>query len=737
MEMDEGVQIFVSECKELLEDMESALLGCEKNPNDPDLINQVFRSVHTIKGSAGLFGFEDIIKFTHVLENVLDDVRDCLIPVTADIITVFMQCKDQIEKYIDALMADGEVDEEESTRLTELLKLYQTGQTSTSIAEVQDDSSVKVAEEESQLDASIPQYHISFYLGEDSFKQGFSPVVLMNELAELGEIISATPHLDKFPEENDYLPEDSYMGWFVVLGSNCSKSEIAEVFQYLDETSVHILPPESSIPDYQDMVTNLPEDEDKAIGQILIDVGTLTQRELDEALLKNRETGELTGNILIQNGAVQPAVVESALIKQEQTRQAKKKAIDFIRIDASKLDSLVNLVGELVIFGAKMNQLTKKYSDDELGEAVSEITETLEEIREVALGLRMVQLSGTFNKFQRVVRDTSSKLGKEINLKVSGGETELDKSVIDQISDPLMHIIRNAIDHGIETPDERISKGKVSEGTITLNAFHETGAICIEVKDDGRGLSKEKILEKAKEKKLIDISKNYSDKDIWGLVFEPGFSTAAEVTDLSGRGVGMDVVKRNIESLRGHIEIESEYGSGTEIKIHMPLTLAIIEGFHVGVVNESFILPLDMVVECISMSDALNDEASHHNYIKLREDVLPLIDLKSFLKISSTSNETAKNRNIVVVTYSGRKAGLIVDALYGEIQTVIKPLGRVFEGAVGSAGFTILGSGNVALILDVPGLIQGAINQEHDIFDGLSLANRNTAESIPIPASIE
>ncbi len=745
MEMDEGVQIFVSEGKELLEDMESALLGLEKRPNDPDLINQVFRAAHTIKGSAGLFGFDDIINFTHVLENVLDNVRDCLIPINEDIITIFMQCKDQINKYIDALITNTEVDEEESMRLIDILKLYQQGdalkppldhQCSENLIEKPSDNEIDDELSLEDESAQSPQYHISFYLGEDSFKQGFSPFVLMSELSELGKVVSATPHLDRFPKESDFIPEDCYMGWFLILESNRSKSEIAEVFQFLEESSVHILPPETAVSEFQDLVANLPDDEDRAIGQILIDVGTLTQRELEEALKKNQQTGELTGDILVKNGDVQQAVVESALLKQEKTRQAKKKAIDFIRIDASKLDALVNLVGEMVISGAKICRLTGKYSDDELGETISELTETLEVMREVALGLRMVQLSGTFNKFHRIVRDTASKLGKEINLEVTGGETEIDKSVIDQISDPLMHIIRNSIDHGIENPEERSSIGKDSKGVISLNAYHETGAICIEIKDDGRGLNKNKIIEKAKEKNVLNLNKDYSDKDVFGLIFEPGFSTADEVTDISGRGVGMDVVKRNIESLRGHIDIDSNEGEGTEIKIHLPLTLAIIDGFHVGIGSESFIIPLDMVVECISMSDVLIDEAEHSNYIKLREDVLPLVDLHSFLRVDS-SEEFVDRKNIVVVSYSGRKVGLIVHNLYGEIQTVIKPLGRIFNGATGFAGFTIMGSGNVALILDIPGLISSATIKEHDRFDEVAIASRKMKEIASVSDNIE
>lgn len=735
MDMDEGVQIFVSEAKELLEDMESALLGLEKDQNDPELINQVFRAVHTIKGSAGLFGFEDIIDFTHVVENVLDDIRNCMISVNEDLMTLIFQCRDQIDLYIDALVSDTEVDEEESKRLIDMLKAYQGGDTpkpskdpelvveeGQQDEEIEPDNIDELPLQDEDLDKNY--YHISFYLGEDSFRQGFSPQVILNSLKELGSVVLAMPHLDRFPDLDNYAPDACYLGWYIIFDSDKSKQEISEVFEYIEDGSFHILPPETSVADFQKMIGDLPDDQDKAIGQMLIDIGSLTQAELNEALRGNQETGELTGNILVSKGDVQQEIVETALKKQEKVRQAKKNNISLIRIDAAKLDTLVNLVGEMVISCAKTGRLIKKYSDEELTESASEMTETLEEMREVVLGLRMIQLTGTFNKFHRVVRDVSSKLGKEINLEVTGGETELDKSVIDQISDPLTHIIRNSVDHGIELPSQREASGKTPIGTIKLHAFHETGAICIKISDDGKGIDRDAVLEKAKSKGLLENGKNYSEKEVLNMIFEPGFSTASEVTDISGRGVGMDVVKKNIESLRGTIDISSKKGEGTEIKILLPLTLAIIEGFSIGVCQESYIIPLDMVVECISVDDVIIEGKNRNSYIKLRDEVLPLIDLQMFLGLDGPKCDKKIRKNIVVVSYSGNKAGFIVDALFGEIQTVIKPLGRIFEGVTGFAGFTILGSGNVALIIDVPALIGHAISKEHKYFDDLTVSTK-------------
>jgi two-component system, chemotaxis family, sensor kinase CheA len=402
---------------------------------------------------------------------------------------------------------------------------------------------------------------------------------------------------------------------------------------------------------------------------------------------------------------VHPVVVEAALEKQIQVKEARASAQQLVRVDASKLDMLVNLVGELVIAASGVNAIAQRGGHDDILEAASTMNRLVEEVRDSALNLRMVQIGDTFNRFQRVVRDVSRDIGKDIELVISGAETELDKMVVEKIGDPLTHLVRNAIDHGIEDRNLRVQRGKPAKGTVNLNAFHESGSIVIEVSDDGGGLNKDKILAKAIERNLVSAGQSLTDQEIYKLIFEAGFSTADVVSNISGRGVGMDVVRRNIEALRGTVEIDSELGVGTTMRIRLPLTLAIIDGFLIAVGKSSFVIPLDMVVECVDLTEADRNAMKERSYMNLRGEVLPFVYLREMFGIEDA---TSRRQSVVVVQYGAMRAGMVVDSLLGEFQTVIKPLGRIFEGMKGIGGSTILGSGEVALILDVPNLVQQA-----------------------------
>lgn len=703
MKMDENTQIFVSESEELLEDMEQALLALEDSPNDDDLINRIFRAAHTIKGTAGLFGFDDVISFTHVVENLLDDIRNCLVPVSKELISLLMKCKDQIVMMIESL-DDETVDYPDKEELLQQLKAYSA--TSNGAAE----STSPVATLESSQD-ELQRFHISIRLGVDTLRQGFDPAVMFESLSEVGEINSVKSVPLAIPVLSEIDPESCYLGWELSFDSTYNKIEIAEVLEFMDGASVQILPPSSKTDDFMALIKELPE-KDTALGQILIEVGTLTKNELQSVLNQQKESGGLTGDIIVQQGAVQAEVVEKAIKVQSKVRKEKQKEREFVRVAADKLDRLVTLVGELVIGSAKVSQLAHSRNDIELEESVEEMTFALEDMRETALGLRMTPVANTFNRFHRVIRDISSDLNKKVRLKIEGGDTELDKTVVDKIGDPLTHLIRNSMDHGIELPQERLQANKPEEGTITLSAFHETGSIVIEIKDDGRGLDAEKILALAKERGLVGANQKMKRSEIYKLIFEPGFSTAKSVNNLSGRGVGMDVVRRNIESLRGNVSIFSEPGQGSRIVIRLPLTLAIIDGFHVKVSNESFIVPLDAMVECISLTDAQKAEAAKRDYIKLRDEVLPLIPLAKNWQTASKDVLQADRVNLVVVQFEHKKVGLLVDSLHGEVQAVIKPLGKIFSGLSGFAGFTLLGSGQVAMIMDVADLANSVVKKE-------------------------
>ncbi len=454
---------------------------------------------------------------------------------------------------------------------------------------------------------------------------------------------------------------------------------------------VLILPPQADVQAYRAHINALPED-NTVLLELLVRCGTLTEAQVA---------------LVIQEGASAPAEVagepEVAQDLMAPSPKAGKGAANnegnLIRVDAAKLDQLINLVGELIIAGAGANLVAVRSGIGEIIEATSLLSRLVEEVRDSALTLRMVQIGATFTRFQRVVRDVSKELGKDIVLRIGGGETELDKTVVERIGDPLTHLVRNAMDHGIEAVSTRLQRGKPAQGTVRLNAYHESGSIVIEVSDDGGGLSKDKILAKARERGLVGEGQVPAEKDILNLIFEPGFSTADQVSNLSGRGVGMDVVKRNITALRGSVSLESEEGQGTTVRIRLPLTLAIIDGFLIGVGKASYVIPLNMVEECIELAPGQGAESG---FLDLRGDVLPILRLRDMFAVQ----EPGGNReNVVVVHYAGLRAGLVVDRLQGEFQTVIKPLSKVFGDAHGLGGFTILGSGAVALILDIPSLL--------------------------------
>lgn len=396
--------------------------------------------------------------------------------------------------------------------------------------------------------------------------------------------------------------------------------------------------------------------------------------------------------------------------------QEKEKSVDItkssplsttLKVESSKIDTLINLVGEMVITTASVMQHSTRINDKGLNESVHLLSRMLEELRETSMKTRMVPIGDTFSRYKRVVRDLSQSLNKEIDLVVEGSETELDKTVIEKISDLLIHLIRNSIDHGIETIEERELKNKNSKATIKLKAFHESNSITIQVQDDGQGLDKDRILEKAIENGLITKDDKINDSDIYNLVMQAGFSTAQNVSNISGRGVGMDVVKRNIEELRGTIDIQSEKDIGMSVTIRLPLTLAIIDGFMIKISDDFYIIPLEMLLECIELTDEYREFVAEHNFINLRDHVLPLLDLREFFGYEKSDNRD-KKENIVVVNFGTLKVGLIVDELLGEFQTVIKPMGKIFQNLKGIGGATILGDGRVSPILDIPILLQYA-----------------------------
>jgi two-component system, chemotaxis family, sensor kinase CheA len=640
---------FREESLELLEAMEISLMSIRENGMDDEMINAVFRAAHTIKGAAGMYKLDFVVGFTHIAENLLDQVRNSKIEMTDELSELLLECKDHMQNLVEfAVATNNEAAPTQeltdmTTRLGEALcatlgeEMHHSGANNTS-------SPTEVCGEKN--------WKMNLSFAREVMEQGFEPASFLAHLRKNSNAFESTVDTSAIPLIESLEPTACYVAFNLRFTSALSHEDILDVFEFIRD----------------DCTIDLREEVAEAKAQ----------------------------------------VVASTVLKEEPKKisaQAANTAVQAqnaytIRVDAEKIDQLINQIGEMVIANANVVQQSIDLKNGELIESVSIVSRMLEDIRESAMQIRMVQIGETFNRFKRIVMDLSKKLGKDIELVIKGAETELDKTVTEKITDPLVHIIRNAIDHGIEMPQDRGEKNP--RGTLILNAYHDAGTVVIEITDDGKGLDEAMLYRKAVEKGLIEEGVHLSQQEIFKLILEPGFSTAPAVTDLSGRGVGMDVVKRNIEALRGNIEIKSRVGEGTSFIIRLPLTLAIIDGFLVKVGETFYVIPLDMVVECIELSEREKEEMHGNNYINLRGTILPLLNVGDLFDEKKTADARA---NIVVVHYAGRRYGFIVDELFGEFQTVIKPLGKIFADLHGISGSTILGSGKVALILDVPMLV--------------------------------
>ena len=706
MNLEDALQTFVLESRELLDDMEIALLGIHQAEEKGEMVNAIFRAAHTIKGSSGLFGLDHVVAFTHVVENLLDQLRANKLQIDEALVALLLSCCDQIRAMVERIAAGQKEPDAELQRLGEPL-----------LDQLHRFLAAPIAAESSAVVVNVPEaaevqriagegvdsdhWHISLRFGPDVLKNGLDPLSFIRYLQTLGRIAAIETHADALPPLEQLDPELCYLGFEIALQSDASKTTLENVFEFVrDACEIRILPPHSLIADYVSLLLQQQGDACR-LGDMLLRCGTLTSQELDAALnVQSDSPAKPIGTILVEQGSVQPAVVEAALSKQKQIKESGAAESRSIRVDADKLDQLINLVGELIIAGASVNLIAHKARIVELQESTSKLSMLVEEVRDSALQLRMVKIGATFGRFQRVVHDVSRELGKNVALFINGEDTELDKTVVEKIGDPLMHLVRNALDHGIESAELRAQRGKPAQGTLVLNAFHDSGSIVITVQDDGGGLKRERILAKAIERGLVESGQHLSDAEVYGLIFEPGFSTAEKVTNLSGRGVGMDVVKRNITALRGTVGLSSVEGEGTTVTVRLPLTLAIIDGFLVEVGKSVFAIPLDMIEECIAYT-----AEPGHDYTNLRGQVLPFIRLRELFALKG---EAARSENIVVLRHGNQKAGLVVDKLLGEFQTVIKPLGEMFNQVRCISGSTILGNGEVALILDVPALIRSA-----------------------------
>lgn len=723
MSMEAALATYVAESRELLEEMESCLFALEDGGWSDEQLQAIFRAAHTIKGSAGLFGLDEVVRFTHEVESVLDRVRCGDLALHDDLLSVLFECQSHMGHQIDEL-EQGVEQPGLSIRsgADELIARLRTlaGDNGQSMPE-------RAAGDATWTDPEGPDpgdddpaavadhWHISLRFHRDCLRDGMDPMSFLRYLETMGRIVAIVTLENELPELDALDPESCHLGFEIGFLSEADKQSIEDVFEFVREDSlVRIVPPHGRISEYIGLLESLPED-DLKLGEMLVRCRSLTETELRKALatqehLAGRDQARPLGEILVESGSAEPAVVEAAIRKQDKGEtDAATRQQSTIRVDAERLDSLVNLIGELVTAGASTSLHAQQTSNTALKESLAGLTELVEEVRDAALQLRMVQIGATFNRFRRVVRDVSRELSKRIELEITGADTELDKTVVERIGDPLMHLVRNAIDHGIEPPEERLAAGKPEAGHLRLHAFHDSGAIVIEIRDDGRGMDADRIRARAEEKGVIAAGQELSEQEIHELIFEPGLSTAEKVSDLSGRGVGMDVVRSNIQELGGRVRIDSRKGVGTTLQVHLPLTLAIIDGFLVTVGDSSFVVPLESVLECMELTMADATERNGRQYMDLRGEVLPFIRLRDLFGLKACET---RRENVVVVRYGEQKAGLVVDALHGELQTVIKPLGPLFSSLRGISGSTVMGDGSVALIIDVPTLVHRVTQQE-------------------------
>lgn len=691
-------EMFRSEAYELISELENALLALEEAPADKDVINRVFRALHTVKGSGGACGFDDISHFAHQVETLYDAARNDRLQITREIINLTLAARDQIAALFDSYYQGRPAEQEVTAQIIGQVRRL-----------LPADAAKKEQKPKTEAPAPPPvvarsaTYRIRFKPSKNIFLTGTNPQNLLDELRQLGDC-RIVAQLADVPPLDALDPEECHLYWDVILTTGRGIDAIRDVFIFVQDAS------EVKI-EQLDVDGVLSGDEEyKKLGELLVERGDLSLDDIQSVTTEQKRFGEL----VVEKGLVPHDRVEAALHEQQHVRdlrQQRQKVEEMasIRVASTKLDKLVDLVGELVTVQARLSQVAAGANNALLLSIAEEVERLTAELRDNSMSIRMLPIGTTFSKFKRVARDLSQNLGKSVELLMEGSETELDKTVIERLHDPLVHIIRNCIDHGIELPEERLRSGKPRQGTIQLSAEHSGAHVLIKIADDGAGMNGDAIRRKAVEQGLIATDAELTEKDLYALVLLPGFSTAKEVSDVSGRGVGMDVVKQAIDALRGTIEIVSVRGKGTTITLALPLTLAIIDGFLTRIGDDHFVIPLSLVDECVELRHAEMHSSSGRTLLNVRGELVPYITLRERFGISG---ERPPIEQVVITKVEGLRAGFVVDHIVGGHQTVIKNLGQMYKKVDGVSGATILGDGSVALILDVPKLLQGVERDE-------------------------
>lgn len=720
--------VFFEESFEGLELMEAALLELDVDNPDSEQINAIFRAAHSIKGGSGTFGFVQVSEFTHILETLLDKVRDGGHAIDADGIELFLQSVDCLRSLLEALQAEQEPDLQRANQLARVFQAVLDGATYADSSSQVNTNPPQDNEINEVLEPGLPAtpeaenlgtvrqqigFTIDFKPDTDMLKGGNDPVRMLRELATLGEI-KTTLDASELPPLESLVADNCYVSWHIELITSCKIDDVEEVFEWVeDECELSITPIMADAPNVgnnqsEDAQSNSNAQAADTTGQRLVmPSGPLPS--LDELQLPSPAVPKSFEAAHPIESPVQEAIKIPVEAKPAKAKPAKVESSS-IRVGIDKVDSLINLVGELVITQSMLGQMgsaSDSINEENIGhlrEGLVQLEQNTRELQDSVMRIRMLPISFTFNRLPRMVRDISLQLGKQVQLELSGENTELDKTVMEKISDPMVHLIRNALDHGIEMPEVRKAVGKPELGTIALNAFHQGGSIVIEMTDDGGGIDTERLLAKARGNGLIGESELLTQDQKLELLFAPGLSTSEQVSDLSGRGVGMDVVRRNIQELNGSVEVSTEIGKGSTFRIRLPLTLAILDGQLVTVADQTYIFPLVSISESLQIDGAkVNNLAGGSDVYSLREEYIPILRLDRLFGLRQ-GEAVLDGSLLVVIESEGQKIGVVVDELLAQQQVVIKSLEDNYIRVLGVSGATILGDGNVAMIIDAVGL---------------------------------
>ena len=705
------IEEFLEEADELVQDLESSLLELESNLKDRSIIDKIFRAMHTIKGGAGMVMQSELSDYAHHLETLLDQVRSGGVECTSELVSTLLKANDCIISFIQKIRGEGEVDEELKEITLKELKSF-SNQSPQPVVEEKKEVPVPQKNAEEVHQTGQQTYLITLKFNEDFLTQGSDPLLVLSQLKELGEI-SVIPHLSELPDYKVFDPEKLYLWWSIKLTTEQSITDIENVLIFFQEGNQLKIESIDTPDEEQTQVRNahqqmIQEAESSEVpekdSEVIEKDGVQEKEEKEEETTQSQATGEEDALSSTTDNSPQPP--QKPVEKTEETQ-----VVQSIRVQVDKLDKLQNLVGETVINQARLMRLSEEITaiDENLGEMVLQFVEdnetSVRELQDQIQQVRMIEMGSIFTPMKRIVRDFAVKNQKQINLDIHGADTELDKTVTEQLHGPLVHLIRNAMDHGIEKPDERNNKGKDRTGTITLRASHQEGFVIVEIEDDGKGMDPQKIYEAGVRKGIVAEGEQLSDMEAFQLIFQPGFTTTTEVTSTSGRGVGMDSVKKQIESLLGNIEIQSKVNQGTLVRLKLPLTLAIIEGMIVKVGQQVFTLPLLSVVEALKPLDRqVKHMKRSGELIDIRGEFIPLIRLHKKLQLKDAL-EDPKEGLVVVVQQSNQKHCLLVDEILDQRPVVIKNLEDHFIQVPGLAGATIMGDGSISFILDVSSLV--------------------------------